>query len=369
MRDLRTLRRIGLAAALASLLAACAGRGPVGDKAGGAPGDPVVLRMAMTASGPLRGANALFVREVRQLSGGNVRIEPIFEVGTFTPTNEQQDVRGVADGTFDLGFVSSVVFDTMGNRSFQALLAPGLVNSYALQGVILRSRVGQRMLDSLHRNGVEGLAMVAGSLTHPVGVKGPLLGPDDWRGIHFGTSLSEVQFDLVRALGARPRAAPGSLRWRLLTQGQLQGYAYGLFAYKINSQAVQLSKYITANVTVWPTMGVLFANPDRLAKLTSQQLDWLQRAARVAASRSTRIIETERDLTTSICHLGSRFAEASSGDLEWMQRALGPVTSSLERDRVTRSLVERIRALKRTLPPEPPLAIPKGCLVHGPGSA
>jgi TRAP-type transport system periplasmic protein len=366
--DLRTLRTIGLAVVLMSL-GACAVRGPIGDKAGGAPGDPVVLRMAVSSSGPLRGVNALFVREVRALSGGNVRIETIYEWGAFTPTNEQQLVRAVAAGAVDVGIVSSVVFDTMGNRSFQALTAPGLVDSYGLQGAILRSGIADRMLDSLPRNGVDGLAMLAGSLTHPVGVKGPLLGPSDWGGIRFGTSLSNGQFDVARALGARPRAAPGTLRWRLLTLGELQGYGYGLFSYATNSSAQQLSKYLTANVVLWPSMAVLLANPDSLGALTGRQLGWLEGAARIASARSTRIIRAERDLTTRICRLGSRFADADPADLAWMRRALAPVTSSLEQDPVTRSLMERIRALKRTISPEPPLAIPKDCFVRGRDSA
>src|SRR5215831_10387086 len=90
------------AAALACCVAGCAA--PGGSKAGGAAA-PVVVRIATVNSGlgytPQVG---YFADRVRQLSGGNVRLEDVSQVGNFAPGAEQQVVRGVAAGTFALGF-------------------------------------------------------------------------------------------------------------------------------------------------------------------------------------------------------------------------------------------------------------------------
>jgi TRAP-type C4-dicarboxylate transport system substrate-binding protein len=368
MRERRGLRLLGVASAIAVLATGCSVQGPVGDKAGGAPGAPVVLHMALISSAPLREASRLFVRAVESLSGGDVRIEPIFEWGSFTPSAEQQVVRGVSAGTVDLGIVQTGVFDTMGNDSFRALFAPMLVDSYRLEGEILRSEIAHQMLDGLVKNGVVGLAMLAGSLLKPVGVEKPLLRPDDWRGITFGTLLSEDQIGAIRALGATPRAAYGSFRWRLLSLGELQGYAFGLALYKYNlPQTATLSRYITTNVTLWPWMQVIVANPDRLRTLTPQQLGWLEEAAKEASSRSTALAESERNLMTFLCSQGARFADASSDDLAWLRRAFGPFYARLEQDPQTSSFIARIETLKRSIPPEPPLVIQGRCLVgsHG----
>jgi TRAP-type C4-dicarboxylate transport system substrate-binding protein len=368
MRERRGLWPLGVASAIAVLAIGCSVQGPVGDKSGGAPGAPVVLRMALISSAPLRGASRLFVRDVESLSGGNVRIEPIFEWGSFTPSAEQQVVRAISAGTVDLGIVQTSVFDTMGNGTFRALFAPMLVDSYRLQGEILRSEIADQMLDGLVKNGVVGLAMLAGSLLKPVGVEKPLLRPDDWRDITFGTFLSEEQIDAIRALGATPRAAYGSFRWRMLTLGQLQGYAFGLALYKYNlPQTATLSPYITANVTLWPWMQVIVANPDHIRTLTPQQLGWLEEAARAASSRSTALAESERSLTTLLCGEGARFADASRDDLAWLRRVFAPFYMRLEQDPQTSSFIARIKTLKRSIPHERPLVIQERCLVGGRG--
>jgi TRAP-type C4-dicarboxylate transport system substrate-binding protein len=322
--------------------------------------------MALISSAPLSGASRLFVRDVESLSGGNVRIEPIFEWGAFTSAAEQQVVEAVTAGTVDLGLIETGVFDTLRNATFRALTAPMLVDSYQLQAAILRSHISEQMLDGLAPNGVEGLAMLAGSLMRPVAVDAPLLGPDDWHGITFGTYLSKDQLDAIHALGVTPRAAYGALRWRLLTLGQLQGYAFGLALYRYNlPQTATLSPYITANVTLWPYIQVIVANPDRLTTLTPQQLGWLEGAAREASIRSTALIESERNLTTFLCNQGVRFADAGNDDLAWLRRAFVPVYRRLEQDPQTRSFIARIQVLKRSIAPESPLVIPRRCLIGG----
>jgi TRAP-type C4-dicarboxylate transport system substrate-binding protein len=369
MRDLRKLPPIGLALVLTLAAGGCSVRGPIGDKAGGPPGAPVVLRMALVISGPLRGANRVFVDEVDSLSRGNVRIEPIFEWGWFTPSAEQQVMQAVSSGAVDVGIIGTGVFDTLGNTSFQALNAPMLVDSYRLQAAILQSSIPEQMLAGLAVNGVKGLGILAGSLSKPVAVDAPLLGEDDWRGITFATYLSHGQIDAVRALGATTKVAFGSLRWRLLALGQVQGYAFGLLPYKLNSpQTAMLSPYITANVNLWPGMLLIVANPDRLTTLTPQQLDWLEQAAQLASSRSTALIESETRFTTFACNEGARFAVAHDDDLAWLRRAFAPVYSRLEQDPQTKSFIARIQELKRPIAPEAPLDIPKDCLVGGSGS-
>src|SRR5262249_1463602 len=105
------LRRLicAAAAALACLVAACAA--PGGPEGGGG-GWAVVLRIA-TVNGDLSYTPQIsyLADRVSELSGGNVRIDHVLRVGNFTPGAEQQVVRGVAAGTFALGFVGTRVFD------------------------------------------------------------------------------------------------------------------------------------------------------------------------------------------------------------------------------------------------------------------
>lgn len=153
--------RAGALIALA-LTAATAGCSAVagGDKAGGPVGGPVVVRMANTASGlddiPPVGE---FVRQVGTLSGGTLLVTMTNQWDDYAPSAEARLVRAVAAGTVDLGWASSRVFDTVGMRSWQALSAPMLIDSYPLENAVLRSGIPDRMLAGLPKIGVAGLGV------------------------------------------------------------------------------------------------------------------------------------------------------------------------------------------------------------------
>ena len=107
----RLLKAVTLVLAAVLSLAGCGAQ--TGNKAGG-PAAPVVLRMA-TLNGEAGGNPGVddLLKRVAALSNGNVKIEMVFRVGEFEPDAEQQIVRGVADGSFDLGVVGTRVFDTL----------------------------------------------------------------------------------------------------------------------------------------------------------------------------------------------------------------------------------------------------------------
>jgi len=121
LRKTGALLALALAAAAAAGCSASAGA----DKAGGPAGGPVVLRMASTSSNPPPPV-ADFIRRVRALSRGAVRIHVINQWGDYAPSDEAQAVHAVAAGTVDLGWAGSEVFDTgAGLRARAAAMRPG----------------------------------------------------------------------------------------------------------------------------------------------------------------------------------------------------------------------------------------------------
>jgi len=318
--------------------------------------------MAITG-GSTQGQPALryFLQRVRELSGGNVRIAMVYQWDHFRPSAEQDLARAVSSDQLDLGMVTAQVFDTMGVKSFQALSAPMLVDSFGLEGAILRTDIPRRMLEPLAGIGLDGLAVLAQGPRRPIGVKRPILGPDDWRGISFGTYLSNVQEASIRALGATPKVAFGPVRSQLLATGGLQGFEFGVTGYFYNSLWAQ-APYITANVILWPQMLAIVASPGRLESLTPEQRGWIEQAAAEAQGRSTSMIEAvERNLVSRVCRNGTRFAQATQNDLAELRRAFDPVYANLGRDAETKAFIARIETLKRSTAPEPALAVPKGC--------
>jgi TRAP-type C4-dicarboxylate transport system substrate-binding protein len=367
MRSRARLATVALAV-IAAVVAGGCGSGVAGDKAGG-PGEPVVLRMA-NAYGDLNDVPAVqdFVSQVKQRSGGNLRIEVAGPWGDYADDAEQQVVRAVATGKADLGWAGARVFDTMGVTSFQALQAPMLIDSYALQHAVVASDIPGQMLQSLAKLGVRGLGILADGLRKPIAVKHPMLGAGDWRGVRFGTVKSQGQVQAIRSLGATPMEIFRRSRNQALLAGQLGGFEMNLLLYEHNVLPAR-APYVTANVTLWPQMNVLFANPDRLARLTGQQRGWLQQAAQDAAGRSAALADRSNHDAQGLknaCQSGARFANASQADLASLREAFAPVYASLEQDPQTKAFIQQIRALKRSTPAAASLAIPAGCTGKAP---
>jgi TRAP-type transport system periplasmic protein len=354
------LATVALAVIVAVVAGGCTGGGGSGDKAGGS-GEPVVLRMA-NAYGDLQTAPVIghFVSQVKERSGGNLRIQVASTWGDYADDAEQQVVRAVAAGKVDLGWAGARVFDTMGVTSFQALQAPMLIDSYALEQAVAASDMPGQMLQGLDKVGVRGLGVLADGLRKPVAVKHPVLGVGDWRGVTFGTLKSQGQAQAIRSLGATPMEVFRRSRNQALLDGRLQGLEMDLFVYEHGALA-QPAPYVTANVTLWPQMDVLFANPGRLARLTEQQRGWLQQAAQDAAGPAAALADRDAQSLKNACRSGARFANASPADLAALRGAFAPVYASLERDPQTKAFIERIQALKRSTSAEAPLAVPAGC--------
>jgi TRAP-type C4-dicarboxylate transport system substrate-binding protein len=137
---------IVFAAALAIGAAAC-GTGNL-DKAGGPVSKPVVLTL-VDGEGDISNAQP-FARAVRNLSHGTLRIKIEGNWRPRDPNYETGVIQDVRAGKAQLGITASRAFDLVGVDSFQALQAPFLIDSYALERKVLDSSIPATMLAGLH---------------------------------------------------------------------------------------------------------------------------------------------------------------------------------------------------------------------------
>lgn len=366
MKNRTWLAALVLAAIAAFATAGCGGGGAGEDKAGGS-GEPVVLRLANT-NGQIDFTPAVeyFAKRVKELSGGDLRVEAVDDWGDGASDAEQQVVRDVSAGEVDLGWVGTRVFDTLGVKSFEALTAPMLVDSYALEHVVIESGITEQMMQGLDKRGVVGLGVLPDGLRKPIGVAGPLLSPADWRGITFGTLRSNAQAEAIRALGATPAQVHRTEREEGLANGTIQGFETSIWIHQHNPALARLAPYVASNVNLWPQMDVLLANPARLEALNAKHRGWLEEAARDAAARSAALAEKDARTVSDSCAAGARFAEASAADLAALEAAFAPLYANLQRHPETETFIERIRALKDSTHPEPVLSIPAECTGEAP---
>jgi TRAP-type C4-dicarboxylate transport system substrate-binding protein len=190
---------IVVAAALAIGAAACTGNL---NKAGGPVSKPVVLTLA---DGESDISNAQpFANAVRNLSRGTLQIRIEGRWRFPDPNYETAVIRDVRAGKAQLGITASRAFDIVGVDSFQALQAPFLIDSYALERKVLESSIPATMLAGLRPYGLAGLGILPGPLRRPLGFGRPLLAASDYKGARIGIWPSRVTADIFRALGAIP---------------------------------------------------------------------------------------------------------------------------------------------------------------------
>jgi len=338
----RHFTRFALAAVLAALamtVAACSGSS--GDKAGGAEKqEPVVLTFA-SITGDIQPQLQVFAAEVARRSDRTLRIEFKPEWRRGDPDAERGTIEDVKAGKVDMAWVGARVFDRLGVRSFQALLAPLLVDSYELEGRVFDSGIPTSMLNGVEELGVVGIGVLPGQLRRLLGVSHPFLRPSDFDGQVIGGAENELSVRTFRALGATLEALPvgGSLKGLDGTEQHLEG----IWSNRYNKNA----KYVGANVNFWPRPLVIIAGKGVFESLAPKQQAVLREAAAAAVPEALAAARAEDDeAALQLCRRGLTFAVASQSDLAELRTALKPVYAELRADAETGSKIDGITKLK-----------------------
>jgi TRAP-type C4-dicarboxylate transport system substrate-binding protein len=349
------------AATLLVLLSAC-GSGTTGlpDKAGGDP--TVTLTVATSDNDALPSSVILrqFAEQVVQASSGHVRIQPTFEASGGAADAEQTTIEQVRKGTFDLGWVGSRAWDTLGVLSFQALQDPFLITDYGLLDAVMTSDIPARMLAGLTPTGLVGLGLFPEQLRHPVGLRGPLATAAAFRGASIRVPGSTVSDALMRALGATPVHAGGAALSDMIANGTLTGAESSAG----NVTPFPADSWITANVSFYPKTVTLF--------MTATRRDTLSQAVRDALALAVQRTlvwalaqDPEGDAIATFCETGGKVAMAAPSDLDALSQAAASVTKTLEADAETATFITQIEALRAGTPE----AASRSTMAHCPGAS
>jgi TRAP-type C4-dicarboxylate transport system substrate-binding protein len=330
---------VAVLAVVALALAACSGSGS--DKAGGAEEpEPVVLTFA-SFTDDIQPQLRVFAEEVVRRSDGTLRIEfqPAWRAGD--PDAERGTIEDVKAGKVDMAWVGARVFDRLGVKSFQALLAPLLVDSYELEGRVFESGIPTSMLEGVEEVEVAGIGVLPGPMRRLLGISHPFLRPSDFDGQVIGGAENELSLLTFRALGARLEALPagGSLDGLDGTEQHLEA----IWGNRYNKNA----KFVGANVNLWPRPLVIFAGNEAFESLTPKQQGVLREAATAAVPEALAAARsTDDEAALELCRRGLAFAVASESELAELRRALEPVYAELTADPETKSNIEAITNLR-----------------------
>jgi TRAP-type C4-dicarboxylate transport system substrate-binding protein len=348
MRQSAQLLAAATALAMAALVVAGCSESRI-DKAGGSrPGRPLVLTLA-AHSGDEPYAEP-FATAVERRSGGTVRIEI---VGNWRSTGTKSEIdyeRGIVSdvrsGKAPLGIVGARVWDTLGLPSFQALVAPFLIDSLRLERRALASPLAAQALASVRQKGVIGIALLPGLLRRPFGITRPLIRLQDYRSKTIGIRESLAAEETLHSLGAHTRAyIPGDLS--------------GLDGAELDPLTIteddfdQRARGLTANVVLWPKPWTIIINAAVFGRLTHSQRQILLAAGREAVSGE--LLQTAHDQQVGLSNLCSeRFplVTATTADLAALRTAVQPVYQRMERNPLTKRWITQIRRMRTSAAPE-----------------
>lgn len=317
------------------------------DRAGGAIAPKVaVLTLAAhdTDSGVREWADA-----VGRLSRGSVRIVVQGRRGPTETEYVERAVADVRDGRVSLAGIPARGYDALGVLAFQGLLAPFLIDSYALERRVLAGELPARVLGGVQRLGVAGIAVLPGPLQKILSVGTPMLAPTDYRAQAIGIHPSEAAGGAFQALGTTStELVPGGDTSQV---GGIEADLVELVANRYNE--LTADETLTSNVSFWPRITTIVINRKAYAALPSAQRDALRRAGRAALEPAlARLEHDERTALGTICpenpeQPGSfRFLTATPRDLAALRTAVAPVYRRLERSEDTRRVIASIEAMK-----------------------
>ena len=311
------------------------------DKSGGrAEGTPVVLTLA---NHNYQGDSVPdeFAAAVERLSGGSIDIKVRYGF-RYYDIDERGTIADVRSGAVDAAVVGARAWDTVGVTSFQALVAPFLVDSYALERRVLESELVDRMLEGVEPLGLVGLAILPGEMRRPLGTSRALLRPKDYEDALIGIRPSSLSRATFEALGGRAKGFPSH-------QGGLAGFdgaESGVETIQGNAYD-QGARGLTANVVLWPRATTIVMNQKVFDALTDDQQDALRRAGvETVEPLLVTLQRAEQSALDAICK-GSRLPllSASPADRAALRRAVEPVYDRIERDPLTQDLISEIEDL------------------------
>jgi TRAP-type transport system periplasmic protein len=236
------VRLIAAASALLTAVVGCSSTAP--DRAGGNLDTPAtVLTLAEVNDSPPAQLTA-WIKAVQDLSHGSIRIELKNLWHVDESGNEVQTIRDVERGKADMAWVGARVMDRVGVTSFQALLAPMLVDSYDLETSVFQDGIPAQMVAGVEAAGVVGIGVLPGPMRKVMGIAKPFLTPTDFAGARIADQDSALTQLTLHTLGATAVPVPGGAKLR-----GVDGYEQQLESIAGNRYDT-VAKFTTANLNL-----------------------------------------------------------------------------------------------------------------------
>ena len=243
-----------------------------------------------------------------------------------------------------MAWVGARAFDQAGVTSFQALLAPLLIDNLELQGKVFDAGIPQEMLSGLDKLDLVGIGVLPGPMRKVLGIREPFTKPGDFAAAVVGIQDSGVADQTFHALGATAKPVPAGAKL-----DGLDAYEQQLASIQGNQYADD-AKYVTGNLNLWPRPLVIIANRAAYDQLSADQHEIMAAAAKDGVPRRHGGRTSRRhERGTALCKAGLTFAQSSDADLNAFEKALAPVYATIRNDPANAAWLDRIAGIKQSL--------------------
>jgi TRAP-type C4-dicarboxylate transport system substrate-binding protein len=301
---------------------------------------PLTLRFANALGAPLAELE-WFAEEVRELSGGDVRVQFLNHwTPTTNPREETTTVEGTMRGRADLCWAGTRAFGCLGVRALDPLQAPLLIADYASVDAVCRDEVTTDMLEPLEELDLMGLCVLPGALRKPFAFTRRLIDPRDYEGTKLRIHESVVADATYRALGAQAVLLSTS---EMVEEPEARVDGMDIQVAAIVSWGYKGS--VTYNVNLWPRTLAIAASRKTFLWLGAPERKLLLDAARRTLTRALDELQDRERLDREELPAGVNVVVASDDQLRRLRERVEPVYENLRADPATRPGLERIEAI------------------------
>lgn len=239
-------------------------------------GAETVLKLGHFGPGPDPFSKSVeaFATKVEELSGGELKIQ-IFPAGQLG--NEKQQISALQGGLQEMLITSTTNLSNM-QPAFSLLDLPFAFSTYAQADAVTMGAVGEKMMEGLEANGLNGLALWENGFRALTNSVRPVEKLADMEGLKIRVIGAPVFIDTFTALGTNPVPMPFPELYSAMETGTVDGQdnpAVAVAALKF----YEVQKYYTPLNHIYGAMIVL-GSESALGRLSDEQRAILEQAAR-----------------------------------------------------------------------------------------
>ncbi len=278
-----------------------------------------------------------FAQLVSQKTGGKVVIQ-VFHSSQLG--NEREMIEGLQLGTVDLTLVSSAPLAGFSNK-FLVFDLPFIFQTRNQAYKVLDGPIGTKIMESLDKNGIRGLAYWENGFRHLTNSVRPVNKPGDVKGLKIRTMENKIHMASFRTLGADPTPMAFGELFTAMQQHVVDGQENPLpIIWTSNFFEVQKNLALTGH---FYAAAPLLMSKAAFDKLPTEYQKAIQEAAYEARDYERGLVkDMEEDLVTKLKAKGMKI---TTPDKAAFLKAMQPVYTQFEKE-IGKDLIDQIRNIK-----------------------